>query len=272
MWKLFTPVLGASLLLTLSASAGDVGLRPPRLPNPDPIRPFPPDNLNKTVIAEVKGTLRQVEVSGDVPEGFPIRDEKFRKGIWRNVFKITAAGKTYWLDLRSAPKLAALAEKLIGKSALVVGAVEQRTFWQPADVEAGVPPWLVPSKYRALVVRRLEVIETDSVRETVEVEAVGTLRYRGPQLELDPGFGAPSRRWVGYVVLVGRREYRLELSNPRLEEAAKLLSGQEVVVTGRLETREVEITRLDLSGTPRTYQVIVVTGLTPLGLCGTSPR
>jgi hypothetical protein len=275
MWKLFTPVLGAGLLLTLSASAGDTGLRPPRLPSPGPIRPFPPDGIIKTVIAEVKGTLRRVEVPGKAPEGFPIRDKKDRKGIWCHVFEITAAGKTYRLDLRGVPRTAGLAEALIGKKVLVVGAVEERLQLHGIHDKDGIAIMTCPENYRALVVRRLQPIETDSVRETVEVEAHGILSYWGRDLEDRPVAISPIPGAPGYFLTVGRRQYRLDLGNdPKLAEKAKANRGLPVLVTGRLETR-VEL--IDLTGATRTYQVIVVTGLTPLDLihpelCGTRPR
>ncbi len=275
MWKLFTPVLGASLLLSLSASACDVGLRPPRLPSPGPVRPEPLDGIKKTVIAEVRGTLRRVEVPGKAPEGFPIRDKKDRRGIWCHVFEITAGGKVYRLDLRGTPRLAGLAETLIGKKVLVIGAVEERLHLHGIHDKDGIAIMTCPENYRALVVHRLEAIETDPVRETIEVQAHGILTYLGRDLELRPVPLSPTPGVPGYFLTIGKEKFRLDLgSDPKLAETAKASRGLPVMVTGRLETR-VEL--LNLSGATRTYQVIVVTGLSPLDLshpelCGTRPR
>jgi hypothetical protein len=226
----------------------------------------PAEYVKKTTTVEVKGTLRRVYVRGAaIEENYTTKDEMARPYplIGRHYWQITAAGKTYRLDFGARKDLALLAQKLNGKTVLVAGRVEERMDMASALDKNGVAIMTRPIYWSAIVVSRLEAVQTESVRETVEIEVLATLEYRGaPQAGIWAGPHGV-QPWQGYFVRANGQEYLLQLgNNAKLAEVAGKLRGQRVVVTGRLESWS------NGGGCiPRIYPLIVVTDLRLAPFC-----
>jgi hypothetical protein len=251
MWKTFAPMLGG-LALSLPVLAAD---RPANTSGKTA------DYLKKTTHVELRGKLEFVQRRPWLEERLVPLDEAtpvpaaLRLGHWQ----LTVNGQTYRLDLGAAKNLYAQADKLKGKVVVVTGTVEEYMSHRSprADRMDCVPDILyLPLRVKMVHVTSLQPFQLDSARETVTVEGRGKLEFQGGFLP-EGRIGIRFNPWRGYVVTIAGKQYRLDFSaNAKAELTASRLCGKNVVLTGRLETRQ------DFSGcvpTPQDY--IVVTDL-----------
>jgi hypothetical protein len=250
MWKNLAPMLGG-LALSLPVLAAD---------RPANTGGATRDYLKKTTHVELRGKLEFVErPAWHLEEMVPANGARrlppqLRTGYWQ----VTVNGQAYRLDFGCAKQLFREADNLRGKTVLVTGTVEEYMSHRSPrpDAEGRVPTILFPPvKQKVVHVATLQAFAADAARETVTVEARGKLAFEGGILP-EPR-GIRWNPWRGYTVTINGKLYRLDFSaNAKAELTASRLCGNNVVVTGRLETRP------DLSGcvpTPQDY--IVVTDL-----------
>jgi NAD-dependent DNA ligase len=192
-------------------------------------------DVKKTILVEIKGKLERIEVPDRL--GSPRDDDGLSlMVVFKEVWQITADGKTYELDFDSNKELREMAEKLNGKTVILTGRLEERSrrVRVSAGSEGSKTPVYMHVPYHVVVVTGLKAAEGDYVKQMIQVEVRGKLSWYNPYLILE----AKELLAKVWTVTANGTTYELDFGgNKCLAGMIQKLEGKTVLVTGTLETR-----------------------------------
>src|SRR5262249_35233509 len=223
--------------------------------------PLVSDYLKKTTLVEIQGKLQLVETDffwewkhrnekRRFPPRFPMPQVPPRIRVWQ----ITINGQPYDLNFGGDTELEKLAQKLKGKTVKLLGRLEDRTgIIRPLKGPGGRV--LEICRYwpedPVVFVSRLEAVESEYIRETVQVVLRG-------KLNLNAGLGYPPVK--APAIAVNGKSYVLDFgTNLALHQLAKKLDGKTVLLAGTFGGKR-DFSTICLPGTV-SVQVVNVTRL-----------